>query len=115
MSPTMRVLLLIAAFLMTIYIGRSLKKSRLQINDSMFWIFMSFILILFAVFPQIPEWAADLAGVESPVNLVYLLMIFLLIVRNFLMTLRISKLEDKLRRLAGHVAIVENEEHESGT
>ncbi|MCR5742165.1 MAG: DUF2304 domain-containing protein [Lachnospiraceae bacterium] len=105
MSPTMRVLLLVAAVFMAIYVGRKLRRSQFQINDSMFWIIMAFVLVLFAVFPQIAEWAADVVGVESPANLVYLVMIFLMMVRIFLLTIRVSQLEDKLKNLAEEVAL----------
>ena len=52
---------------------------------------------------------------ESPINLVYLLIIFVLLVHQFSMTVRISQMDFKLRTLAQKVALNERdqEEHEA--
>ena len=56
-----------------------------------------------------------MSRMESPINLVYLLIIFVLLVHQFSMTVRISQMDFKLRTLAQKVALNERdqEEHEA--
>ena len=61
------------------------------------------------------SWVSRLLEFESPINLVYLLIIFVLLVHQFSMTVRISQMDFKLRTLAQKVALNERdqEEHEA--
>ncbi len=108
MSIGLRVLLLIASIFTFLYIVRKLKKSQLQVMDTVFWIVLATILIVLSVFPQIAYWIAKVIGIQSPVNFIFLLIIFMLLMRNFLLTIKVSQLDDKLRTLVEEIAIREN-------
>lgn len=108
MSVSLRIILLLASVLTCIYVARKLKKSQIQIMDTVFWFALSVIFVLFAVFPQIAVWISDLLGFMAPVNFIFLVMIFLLLVRCFLLSIRVSQLDDKLRNLAEEIAIRDN-------
>ena len=66
------------------------------------------MLILFSVCPQIVYWMSDLSGTQTPVNFIFTFIIFVLIVRMFRMTVKISQLETRLRDLVERLAIEEN-------
>lgn len=108
MSIALRSLLLIASIFTFLYIVRKLRKSQLQVMDTVFWIVLATILIVLSIFPQIAYWIADILGVQSPVNFIFLLIIFMLMIRNFLLTIKVSQLEDKLKTLVEELAIREN-------
>lgn len=74
-----------------------------------FWIVFSFVLMVIGVFPGIAMFFAKVVGVQSPVNFVYLVVIFLLLLRTFMLTIRISFLEEKVKNLIEEIAIRENE------
>ena len=57
------------------------------------------------VFPQILTRIAKILGFQSPVNMVYLIVIFVLIVKLFYNTLHISALENKIDSLVQQIAI----------
>lgn len=76
--------------------------------DTVFWIVLATILIVLSVFPQIAYWIAKVIGIQSPVNFIFLLIIFMLLMRNFLLTIKVSQLDDKLRTLVEEIAIREN-------
>lgn len=77
--------------------------------DAFFWIVFSFVLMVIGVFPGIAMFFAKVVGVQSPVNFVYLVVIFLLLLRTFMLTIRISFLEEKVKNLIEEIAIRENE------
>ena len=105
MSSTLIVLLLIGSVFTFLFVMRLIRKSAVRIEDTFFWIFFSFIIIILAAFPRIPYKLATVLGFQSPINLVYLVIIFVLIVNQFLMSLKISKLTIKQKELVQAIAI----------
>ena len=108
MSGFLRIILIVVSVMTFIYISRKLKKSQLQVMDAFFWIVFSFVLMVIGVFPGIAMFFAKVV-VQSPVNFVYLVVIFLLLLRTFMLTIRISFLEEKVKNLIEEIAIRENE------
>lgn len=114
MSITLRIALIVVSVCTCSWVLRSIRKAQIKITDSVFWILFSFVLLMISLFPQIVSFFSDLTGVQSPSNFIFLVIIFVLIVKIFRMSLRISQLESKLQTLAQHMAIrqKENEEKE---
>jgi len=108
MTTVLRIVLVIVSVLTTWMIMRKIRTSQMRIEDSIFWIGFSFMLILFSVCPQIVYWMSDLSGTQTPVNFIFTFIIFVLIVRMFRMTVKISQLETRLRDLVERIAIEEN-------
>ena len=107
MTPTLRVVLIVVSILTTFMIMRKIRQSKLQIEDSIFWLGFSSILIVF--FPGLPDLLAELAGTYTTANFIYLAVIFLLIVKMFHMSIKQSQLETKIKDLAQKIALDENE------
>lgn len=110
MTLQMRLLLFVGAVGTLAYIMKKIRKNRLEIDYSIFWILFSGILVLVSIFPGIITWAAGLLGFISPANMVFLLIIFLLILKLFSMTIKLSVLENKIKLLTQHIAIEEKQE-----
>ena len=105
MSTAMRILLFAGSVLMACYVLRCVRRSRIRTEDSLFWIIFSLLLLFLAIVPSAAEAAARWLGVISTVNLVYLVIIFVLIVKILLMDQKISRLEVRLTRLLQDTAI----------
>ncbi len=108
MTPTLRVVLIVVSILTTFLLMRRIRQSRLQIEDSMFWIGFSAILILFSVFPGAADFLAGLAGTYTTANFIYLAVIFLLILKLFSMSIKMSQLETRLKELVQEMALAEH-------
>lgn len=104
-SLAVRVLLITGSLLTVVLMLRRIRSSRVQIRDSIFWILFSALLIVLSVVPELGIWAAQALGIESPINFVFLVIIFLLLIQLFLLNVRISQLENRLRTLAQHIAL----------
>lgn len=109
MSVCLRVILLIVSILAFAYIARKLRKAQLQVMDAFFWICLAFVFVILGIFPQVAIFFADIIGIQSPVNFVFLVVIFLLLLRSFLLTIRISWLEERVKNLVEEIAIRESE------
>lgn len=112
MSITLRVMLIIAAMFSCIYAGNKIKKAQMRIEDTLFWIVVSAGILILGIFPQIAMWLATKIGISSPVNLVYLVFIFILLFKVFILTVQVSQLQEKVKNLAQHIAIYEKEQQE---
>ena len=78
MSVALRILLIVVSVMNTLNILRRIRKSKLQIEYSIFWLLFSMVLIVISVFPQIVIKLAQLIGFQSPANMVFLFVIFIL-------------------------------------
>ena len=105
MTLTLRIVLIVASLLSCAWILINVRKAKVKTEDSVFWICFSFLLIIFAAFPGIVIWGAGVLGIESPANFIFLAIIFILIIKVFRMSVRISSLESKLARVAQDEAL----------
>ena len=105
MTTGMRIFLIIGSVLSCVYVLRRIRKSKMKTEDSVFWIFFSAILVLLGIFPGIADWLAGLLGVQSTVNLVYLIIIFLLLIRVFVQDQKVARAEAQLVHLVQAYAI----------
>ena len=114
MTLTFRALLLFASVWAVYIVIKNIRKSKMLISDSLFWFFFSVLLLILAIFPQISYVFSHLLGVQSPANLVFLVVFAVLIYCLFKQTLRISLLEKKVQELTQHIAIREKDSDTDG-
>lgn len=105
MSMMMRILLIAGSLLTAVYVLRRVRKSKMRTEDSVFWLVFSLILVLMGLLPDLVTRLASWIGVMSAANLVFLIVIFLLIIKLFLMDQRISALQRQTAETAQAVAI----------
>ena len=105
MGISLRIALFAGSILTFIFINRYIKKSRVRIEDTMFWVVFSAALVVIGIFPQIPILLSRLLNIASPANFVFLAIIFVLLVHQFFLTMKLSQTEIKLRELIQTIAI----------
>lgn len=105
MSNSIRIMLLIGAVFTFIYVFKGVKKARFRAQETFFWLFISLIFVLLSIFPMIVDWLSRLLGVSSPINLVFLVVIFLLMIKIFSMDRKAAKMEHQMTEMTQKVAI----------
>lgn len=113
MTVETRLMLLVGAVFTLFYFVHHIRKNRMQIDYAIYWALFSGALVVLSIFPQIANVFSKLLGVQSPANLVYLVIIFLLIIKLFTSTMKISRLNQQLTELVQHIALREMERPES--
>lgn len=108
MSLILRILLIVISLISMFIMMRKIRNSKVQIEYSIFWILFAAVLIFMAAFPTLMGKLADLIGIQSPVNMIYLMIIFILIVRMFYFNIQISQLEHKVNELVQLLALNEH-------
>ncbi len=108
MSITLRALCIIGAAVVFIGIARRIKSSKIRIDDSIFWILLSGLLVLIAIFPGIAHFFSNLFGFQSTSNFIFLVVIAVLVIKEFSNTMQISMLKHRVNELAQEEALSEN-------
>ena len=108
MTTVLRVILILMSFLILAVMMRRIRHAKARIEDSMFWVFFALLLVVFSVFPGAADWLSGLVGTMSTANFIYMLVIFLLMVKCFSMSMRISQLETKVKELVQRIALDDN-------
>lgn len=99
MSITLRIILVVGSVLAFLFILRKIRKCQLEISDSIFWFIFTAVLIVVAIFPQLIIYPAAWIGFDSPANMLFLIIIFVMLVKQFMMTLQVGSLKSKLKTL----------------
>lgn len=107
MSGMLLMLLFTGAVLTMLYFLYKIRKNRLQIEYAISWSLFSVLLVVLGAFPGLVSWAADLIGVQSPANLLYLGVIFILILKQFTTTIKLSKMDRQITELTQYIALHE--------
>ena len=107
MSLTLRTLLIFFAVLVFFFVIRKLKKSQMQVLDSLFWLLFSLSFVLLGVFPDIAIFVSNKLGFMSASNFVFLYVIAVLVMRDFSSSLRLSKQEERINELTQSIALRE--------
>ena len=105
MSPLLRINLIVVCFFTLWYVVRKIRKSQMQIGDTVFWVLFALFLLAMSLFPAIGWLGASLLGIGSTVNFVLLSIIFLLLLKLFWMSMQISHMENKLIEIVQHIAL----------
>lgn len=109
MTLYLRIFLVIGALAVLVIMLRKIRKSEIQVSDSIFWFFFAGSFVLLAMFPQIAFFFSEILGFESPANFVFLYVIAVLIMREFSLTVKVARLRLKVTALAQEVALREKD------
>ena len=112
MDIVLRAVLIVVSIIATRELLVRIRKSRMQIEDSVFWVLLAFLCILLALFPRVLYFFTDLLNMRSPANLLFMFMIAMLLYKCFQLSMHISVLEERIRTLAQDQALEKLAEEE---
>lgn len=105
MSTILRIVLLFAAAFSALWIIYRIRKAKVRLEDTLFWIATAFILLILGLFPQVSYFAAQILGIQSPSNFIFFAMICLLFEKLLTMSIIHSQMEDKYVTMAAEMAL----------
>ena len=105
MSTSLRIFLIIAAAGLVTWILGQIRRLKVKMEDAIFWTVFATVIVLMAVFPQIPYKLCGLFGISSPANFVWLLVIGLLAEKIFTLSMQVSLLQEKVSVLSAEIAL----------
>ena len=105
MNILFRLLLLLISTGALIFVLIKIRKAQMQIDNAVFWIIFMLSLVVVSIFPGIVVFISDLIGVESAANFVFLCIVFLLLIKVFNLSLKVSKLQYQIQQLTQIVSL----------
>ena len=109
MSHLLRIILMIVSVLVVIYILLVIRKSKLDVDDAIYWLIFSILLLVLGIFPGIAEWAAHLMGIVDASNFVFFFMIFMVFIKLFYVSIDLCIQKQRFMRLAQRLALLNKE------
>ncbi len=113
MTPALRILLIVASVLVFIYVIKKIRKAQLNIDDAFYWIIFAVLLIIMSAAPEVVLFFSGLIGFDSPANLVFLIIIFLLIIKLFILSIDLSVQKHRINNLIQRLAIMNHEKEKN--
>ncbi len=102
---SVNIFFLILTLCLVIMVLAQVRNQKMKEKYAALWLIVSAIIVVLTVFPKLLDWLADLVGIETPVNLLFLLAIIMLIAVTLHLTQALSRLTEDTRILAEAAAI----------
>ena len=112
MTVLLRGVLICVSMLLTCYVLRKIRHSKMKIEDSIFWVMFALLLVVFSVFPRLADFISRMVGTYSTANFIFTFMIFILLVKVFFQSIKISQLERRVTELIQTFALDREEKKE---
>ena len=109
MNTAAYVLGIIVPLLVIIVVLEQLRRGKMRERHAIWWLVFGAIALIGGIFPSLLEHAADLVGVELPINLVFFVAISIAFLVFLQHSAELTHLEAKTRDLAERYALLEFE------
>lgn len=120
LSTKFQIILIVGILLILLIILNMIRKRKLELKYSLAWLVVLVFLLIMACMPEKLQEIAIALGIYSPVNMIFFLGFVFSLVIIFVLTVTVSRLSARIRRLAQIVAMMnqyvgedEKEEDES--
>jgi hypothetical protein len=107
MAPLLRISLSIGIVVYFVLIIYFLKKKALNLKYTILWIISGLIMLIMVIFPQLVNGVSALLGIVSPVNTIFVLELFFMLLILMSITSIVSRENEKSKRLIQQVALLE--------
>ncbi len=105
-SNRIQIIAIVVSVVFLLYISRLIIKGKLREEYAIFWVVITFILILFAVWRRGIDIVAELVGVYLAPNLVFTGAIFAILIYLLHLSIVVSNLHEKNKVLTREMALM---------
>lgn len=112
MGLKLQITLFVVTCVVFYIILKNIKKSKLSTDLATVWILWCIGLLLLIIFPNIATYFGKLIGIVTPINAIYLIMIFILYAMLFFLFIKMSLIEEKVKNLVHIIALMEKEKQD---
>lgn len=113
MSGTLRVAMGFSVILYFLIIFHFLKKKTLSLKYSLLWIVTGMVMTILVIFPKALDMFVKAIGIQTPVNGLFAVCIFFIILILMSLTSIVSKQTERIKNLTQYLAIEEKKQREA--
>lgn len=105
----LKVQIIVAAIIIValIVVINMIRKNRLELKYALSWLVVGIALLILIVFPVIMQVLASAMGIAVPTNMIFFFGFCFLIIILFTLTIALSRMAVRIKRLAQTVALLE--------
>ncbi|WP_349899478.1 DUF2304 domain-containing protein [Parafrigoribacterium soli] len=107
MTITSYVFGIVSALVVLAIVIELLRRRSLRERHAIWWLVAGIFTLIAGIFPATLTWAANLIGIEVPINLVFFVSIAILFLVCLQHSSELTQLESKTRALAERLALLE--------
>ena len=108
MTSKFQIILIVGITLILLFIINMIRKRKLELKYSLVWLLVLIVLLVIVCIPETLTKIATSLGIYSPVNMIFFLGFVFSLVIIFVLTVTVSRLSARIRRLAQIVAMLNN-------
>ncbi len=112
MNVRMQIIIVLAVLIMLTFLVRLVKKNTLSLKYAMPWMLVSVGIGICAVWTPFTSGMADFLGIQVPSNMLFFMGFCFSLALIFGMTLALSKMSLRMKRLTQEYALLEKEVYE---
>lgn len=105
-------LFIIIGVIIIVYIFHTVKNGKFSVNESIFWLFGGFLVLLLSIFPGLIDFVAQKIGIDYPPSLLFMLCSVFLLFMCFRNNRRIAEQQEKIIELAQQVTLLKSKEND---
>ena len=91
-----------------VWIANMVRKQALDIRFALSWVTVGGVVLIMDIFPGIMDYLVHLFGIELPVNMMFFFGFCFTLLLLFILTVKVSKQEEQLKRLTQELALLED-------
>ena len=107
MSLKIQVIVAVIVFLGLLGIANMVRKEALDLKFALSWLSVGIIVLILDIFPGLMQSLVHLLGIEIPVNMMFFFGFCFTLFLVFILTVKVSRQEEQLKRLAQEMALLE--------
>ncbi|HCM90448.1 MULTISPECIES: DUF2304 domain-containing protein [Vagococcus] len=88
------------------FIIKLIRSSTFTLEHSLVWLAIGLIMLLFSIFPSIPEYFSDVLGFETMSNFLLVMAVFFSLAQLIIFTKHITKQTNDIKSLIQEVSIL---------
>lgn len=109
MTLKAQIIICIVLVIALMAIVNMVRKRSLELKYVLVWIGCDVVLFVFTLFPNLMQELANILGIYSPVNMIFFMGFILSLIIIFTLTVALSRVTARVRKLAQMIALQENE------
>ena len=106
--------MVLLSLLFLIFIIKLIRSSTFTLENSLLWLGIGVVMLLFSIFPIIPEYFSDLLGFETMSNFLLVMAVLFSLIQLIIFTKHITKQNNEIKSLIQEVSILKEKVESKG-
>ncbi len=107
MSLKIQIIVAVIILAALVWIANMVRRQALDIRFALSWLTVGGVVLILDIFPGIMNYLVHLLGIELPVNMMFFFGFCFTLLLLFILTVKVSKQEEQLKRLTQEMALLE--------